>query len=399
MREKTLTPFAIARENLKRKPFRTFCGTAFVALLAFVLSGGSLLAFSLLSGISSMSNRLGADAMLTPKGYGQKLEGVILRGEPSGFYLDGELTRRLTAVNGIAEASAQLFIATMDSSHCAFPVQLIGYDPESDFVIAPWLLEHIPEGAGDGEIVIGSSIEAKKGDALRFFDTDYRVAGRLDKTGMGFDTSIFFNMKTARRTLRQYAKYSGAEIPDEEHAVSVVTVSLRKGHDPYKFYGDIRNLFRREGVDVVLTKRLISDISDGLNTLLTVVAILVAVLWVIAVSVLAILFAATLSERKREFGIYRALGASRRKLAHVILSESAIISSGGALAGSVLAIPFASSVGLALGMPSLHPSAETTALILGFSLAASFLTGTLASGYSAVSIGRLATAAILKEGE
>jgi hypothetical protein len=50
-------------------------------------------------------------------------------------------------------------------------------------------------------------------------------------------------------------------------------------------------------------------------------------------------------------------------------------------------------------MPSLRPPAETTALILGLSLAASFLTGALASGYSAVSIGRLATAAILKEGE
>ncbi|MDR2180606.1 MAG: ABC transporter permease, partial [Synergistaceae bacterium] len=337
MREQTFTPFAIARENLKRKPFRTFCEIAFVALLSFVLSNGSLLSFSLLNRISSMSNRLGADAMLTPKGYGQKLEGVILRGEPSGFYLSGELTGRLMKVEGISKASAQLFIATMDSSHCAFPVQLIGYAPEDDFVIAPWLQEQIPGGLRQGEIVIGNSIEAKKGDKLRFFNTDYPVAGQLDKTGTGFDTSIFFDMNTARHALKQYVKYSGAEIPDEEHAVSVITVNLDKGYDPYKFYGKIRGLFRQEGVEVVLPKRLISSISEGLNTLLFVIALLVLILWAIAVGVLAILFAVTLNERKREFGIYRALGSSRKKLAYIILSESAVISLKGALTGIVLA--------------------------------------------------------------
>ncbi|MDR1649325.1 MAG: FtsX-like permease family protein [Synergistaceae bacterium] len=399
MREQTFTPLAIARENLRRKPFRTFCGTALVALLSFVLSSGSLLAYNLLNGISSMSNRLGADAMLAPKGYGQKLEGVVLRGEPSGFYLDGELARRLMETEGISEASAQLFIATMDSSHCAFPVQLIGYAPESDFVIAPWLRESIPSGLGDGEIVIGNSIDGKKGDKIRFYDTDYRVAGRLDKTGMGFDTSIFFNMKTARRALKQYIKYTGAEVPDEDNAVSVVTVNLDKGYDPYKFYGKVRNLFRREGVEVVLSKRLISDISAGLNNLLAVVALLALILWAVAVGVLAILFTATLNERKREFGIYRALGSSRKKLAHVILSESAVISLRGALAGIALSIPFAPMADFALKMPSLRPSAGTAAFILGLCLAASFLTGTLASVYSAVSIGRLATAAILREGE
>jgi putative ABC transport system permease protein len=399
VQEQRFTPLAIARENLKRKPFRTFCEIVFVALLSFVLASGSLLAFSLVNGITSISNRLGADAMLAPKGYGQKLEGVILRGEPSTFYLDGELARKLMAAEGIAQASPQLFIATMDSSHCAFPVQLIGYAPENDFVIAPWLRERIPEGLKDGEIVIGNSVAAKKGDALRFFDTDYPVAGQLDKTGMGFDTTIFFNMKTARQALKQYIHYSGANVPDEDHAVSVITVNFDKGYDPFKFYGNIRNLFRREGVEVVLTQRLISDVSKGLNTLLSAIALLILVLWVIAVGALAILFAVTLNERKREFGIYRALGSSRRRLVNVVLSESAIISLKGALTGILLAIPFASLAGFALEMPSLQPSVGMTAFILSLCAAISFLTGTLASAYSAAGIGRLATDAILREGE
>ena len=98
------TPLEIARENLRRRPFRTFCMTTFVALLAFVLSGGSLLAFSL-----SRGNR---------------------------------------------KKSPQLFIATTDSQHCAFPVRLIGYVPKSDFVIEPWLQEQIPDDPKDGEASI-----------------------------------------------------------------------------------------------------------------------------------------------------------------------------------------------------------------------------------------------------
>jgi putative ABC transport system permease protein len=198
--------------------------------------------------------------------------------------------------------------------------------------------------------------------------------------------------------LKQYIKYSGAEIPDEDHAVSVVTVNFHKGYDPYKFYGEIRNAFRREGVEVVLTKKLISSISDGLNTLLAVIVTLMAILWAIAVGVLTILFAATLDERKREFGIYRALGSSRRKLAAIILAESTLISVKGAVAGILLTLPFAPLASFVLEMPFLRPPIGTTALILGLCLAVSLLTGTLASVYSATRIGRLATAAILKEG-
>ncbi|MDR1874017.1 MAG: ABC transporter permease [Synergistaceae bacterium] len=403
MREHTFSSFDIALENLRRKPFRTFCMTAFVALLAFVLSGGSLLAVSLLNGISSMSRRLGADALLVPGGYERRVEGALLRGEPSAFYLDGEVAQKLMRAKGVAQASPQLFIATMDSAHCAFPVQLIGYAPESDFVIAPWLKGQLSEGLQDGEIVIGSSIDAKAGTKLRFFSTDYRVRAQLERTGMGFDTTVFFNMKTARDTLKECIRYGGAQVADAERAVSVITVDLAEGVDPSAFSRNIRNRFREEGAEVILTKSLISNVTRGLNALLTFIAALALILWALAVGVLAILFAVTLNERKREFGIYRALGSTRKKLVHIVLSESAVISLGGALVGiallCLLAFSFAPLIRLTVDMPSLQPSAGTIALLLGLSLTVSLLTGALASSYSAAVIGKLATSAILREGE
>jgi putative ABC transport system permease protein len=238
---------------------------------------------------------------------------------------------------------------------------------------------------------------------LRFFDTDYRVAARLEKTGMGFDTTVFFNMTTARYALKQYIKYTGADIPNANNAISAITIDIAKGHDPFTFARKIRNTFRGENMEIVLTKSLISNISNGLDALLTLIATLGLTLWALAVGVLAILFAVTLNERKREFGIYRALGSTRKRLSAIVLSESTLVSSGGAITGiallCLLAFPFAPLISFSVEMPYLQPSRTTIALILSLCLGVSLLTGALASAYSAAIIGKLATSAILKEGE
>jgi putative ABC transport system permease protein len=89
MRKQTLTSFHIAKQNLKRKPFRAFCLITLVSLFSLVLSGGSLLALSLMKGSKSLSDRLGADALLVPHGYEHKIEGALLRGEPAVLNLSG----------------------------------------------------------------------------------------------------------------------------------------------------------------------------------------------------------------------------------------------------------------------------------------------------------------------
>jgi putative ABC transport system permease protein len=244
---------------------------------------------------------------------------------------------------------------------------------------------------------------AKAGDKLRFFDTDYLVKARLETTGMGFDTTVFFNMNTARHALRQYIKYSGADVPDEENAASIITANLADGGEPFDFARKIRDTFRREGVDIIMTKSMILNISSGLDALLTIIAVIAMILWALAVGVLAILFAVTLNERKREFGIYRVLGGTRWKLVSIVMSESAVVSLGGASIGIALlcflVFPFAPLINIAVEMPYLQPSGATVAIILALSLAVSFLTGALASAYSAFTIGRLATHAILGEGD
>jgi putative ABC transport system permease protein len=368
-------------------------------LLSFALSGGSLLAYSLQSGAKSMSERLGADALFVPVGYERKAEGALLRGEPSAFYFDGELAERLMKADGVLRASPQLFIASFNSVHCSFPAQLIGYDPETDFVIGPWLTRSIPGGPGPGEVVVGSDVNRKSGDDITFFGRAYRVAGKLDRTGMGFDTSIFLSMETARTTLSDYVSYAG-DAPDAEDVVSSITVDIKSGFEPSRFARDIREVFRNDLVSVVLTQTMLDGISKELGVFLAALTALMLFLWLLSVGVLAIIFTVSLNERRREFGIYRALGATRGKLYRIVLSESCAVSVAGAASGVLLlcflVLPFAPLISRSVDA-YLQPPPSAAALIVSSTLLASFLTGPLASLCSAAAVGRASTYAVMRE--
>ena len=338
-------------------------------------------------GMGRMSDRLGADAFIVPRGYGAKAEGALLRGEPSSFYLGPSALAMISEIKGFSRMSPQLFIASWDSSHCSFPVQLIGYDPATDFVVAPWIASSVPRSLAFGEVVIGSLIDAKEGDTLMFFSGSYPVAARLEKTGTGFDTSVFFNMETARATLKEYLRYSGEDI-NADHAVSVVTADIEDGIDPAALSREIRDSYLIEGIDIVRTQDIIGGISRNLRAFLTLVIVLMAVFWVLAAVVLAILFTAMLNERKKEFGIYMILGAPLSRVTTIIIIESSLISLMGALAGTfsfcLFVLPFRTLIDVSMVIPYVQPGVKTAALIIAAGFFLSFLAGPLASLRSAL---------------
>lgn len=113
MISRPLTTLCIARENLVQRPFRTVGLVLIVLVFSFLLFGGSILIESMRSGISSMSQRLGADLMIVPYGYEKQLQSTLLRGEPSSFYLDQALEQKIKQMDGIEKVSDQIFIASL----------------------------------------------------------------------------------------------------------------------------------------------------------------------------------------------------------------------------------------------------------------------------------------------
>ena len=197
---KKLTVIELAKQNLKRKPFRTVSLIVLTAVLAFSLFCGSFLVKSLNGGMQSLANRLGADIIVVPQGYDSKIESALLRGEPNSFYFKLEVVDRLKKIEGIERASPQLFVATLSAGCCSFPLQVIGIDFDSDFTIKPWLQQQVKLPLAQNQIVVGSNIVGNTHSEVKFFNQPFVIAGRLAKTGMGFDNSVFMTIENARNT-------------------------------------------------------------------------------------------------------------------------------------------------------------------------------------------------------
>jgi putative ABC transport system permease protein len=156
-------------------------------------------------------------------------------------------------------------------------------------------------------------------------------------------------------------------------------------------------------VDVLISQGIFARIAATLSGLVNYIHIFSVALWALAVVVLAAVFSGLVHERKKEFAILRILGATRKRLIGIVLSESSIAGIAGGVAGIALAslavFPFATLISEQLELPYLDaPLLNIIMLILG-SLLLSALAGPLASLYAALRISKAETYYTMREGE
>jgi len=406
MEAKPITTFYLIKSNLTAKPFRTAALAIVAAVLAFVLFGGSVLSDSLKNGFVSTEARLGADIAVVPLGSEADYQGIVLSGEPGRFYFDKSIEAQIAEVEGVAVTSSQFYITSVSADCCTAAVQIIGIDPETDFVTMPWITEVYGKGLRDGELIAGSGINCGSSCELKFFGETYPVTARLGKTATGMDNTVYGSRETVK-AIALSAKEAGTRLNldifdgDADSSVSSVLIKVEKGYDAQKVITGIRRA--ADGVGIVQSKSIFAGISNNLNVFTKIVGVISAVLWAVAALILAVLFSVTINGRKKEFAVLRTIGATRKKLAATVLGEALTVSVLGSAAGVILAamivFPFSTYIGDSLGLPYLTPKLPELLLILIVSLSLSVLAGTLAAVFSAVKISRAETYATLREGE
>ena len=398
---RSLSTLGIARRNVRRKPGRSACLIAAVLLLSFFLCAGSALFMGLSSGAESMANRLGADVMVVPEGYDPHVDSVLLSGEPSSFYLPGDVLELLRGVEGIARMSPQVFLATLRASCCSYPLQLIGVDFDTDFIIKPWLDGELRRALTDGEAVVGCRVVGEPGETLKFFGKELRIAGRLHQTGMGFDAAVFVTRPTIVALAREAERIFKHPLTSDDSLISAVMIKLESGHDSVATAQEINRRFNDRGIYALFSKKFVNNIGAGLAAVSWVLKGVGALVWLLAACVIALLFAVTLAERRREMGVLRALGASRGKLVCLVLGEALLESLWGASLGVLLAIAalatLASGLASALRMPFLLPSPLVLLLLTTGSLATAVLTGLISALSAALRAGRTDISAAMRE--
>ncbi len=400
---KPITIYCLAWRNLAQKPFRTTCLIIMTLLFSASLFGGSILTKNLNDGIAGMANRLGADILIVPYGYEKELEVALLRGEPSTFYLKADLAQKIEKIKGITAVSSQLFIASLSAGCCTSKLQLIGFEQSTDFVISPWMKQQLTARLHDNEVVVGSKILADVGDEITFFNHRFRVAAKMDSTGMGFDTSVFMTMDAAYNLMKTADLLSG-DVDHIRNYVSSIFIRVDHDYQPKEIVNQIMQKYAVEyNLDFVMTKVMISDIYKWLNSFSVIVYTLAAIFWLLAIVVIFIVYSSTINERKREVGILRILGASRNMLVKMLFIESFIISVIGAIIGIIFAAivlyAFSMLICQSLGLPCINTSfssAITYGLIV-FIL--TLIIAPLASSYSVLSITRTDSYQAYREGE
>lgn len=401
-KSRPLTTSNIAQFNLLGKIWVSAALVTIVAIISFALFGGAILSKSLSNGIKSFEARLGADIAVVPKNQTSAYRNVIISGEPTKFFLSDYIQQEVEQIEGVENATPQLYLSTLSDSCCSEPLQLIGIDFESDFATKAWISKSYNRKINDGELIIGSNIIEDSDNTLTFFNKKMPVAARLAKTATGMDNSIYASIATIRELAKEATKLgydlSGSNI---DNSISSVMVKVKPGYDVDIVCENIMN--NLQNVDVVKSNDMIETISRNMNFFSRIIAITTVALGILAAIILAIMFSININTRKKEFAVLRILGATRKKLMSIVMAESLIISVLGAIAGAIIAaisiLPFSSYIGAKMGLPFLLPSFLELAILLVISTIISIAIGPISAIYSALKISRAETYATMREGE
>lgn len=359
---KKLSSLSIALSNLSYKINRTLSMLLLTSLCAASVFACVVLFYGLKNGINTVQKRLGADLMIVPKGAEQKMQSVLISGEPNYFYMEKEIAEKISQIEGVEKVTSRFYLTSVSEDCCDFPVQIVGFEPETDFVISPWIEESFPpdskkfteEFYTEGCVVTGSNVLTQK-DGVRFFGKTHPVSGKLSKSGAGIDNAVFVSMNTLKEIYDDAKGRGFGFISDGKAGSKVSAVFVRLSEGAKADSTAVKITSRIPNVSVVKRDAVFSEISSSLDSVFFILKILVVSVTLFTVISLAIIFPLAISSRTAEFSILRILGAAHKKCAKILLYEALFISVAGGVSGIALArllvFPFCTAIDSALSVP------------------------------------------------
>ncbi len=380
----------VALKNLKRKLTRTWLLFAIVAVVSCTLFAATLFLKSINNSLRIGTYRLGADILVVPESAEQKAKAALLSGEPTTFLMDKSVLDQVKKVEGVKNATPQLFVKPTSFS-CCFNVDvfLVAFDPNTDFTVKPWLVKHLNGRLGINQIITGREIPVIVDDTIPFYGTNFQVAGTMEPTGMDFfDRSAFMSLDAAYMMAENSKTEAIQPLEIGRDKISTVLVQVSDEFTPDRVALKIEHDI--PGVKALLSDTVISTVRKQLSGLIHGIVMISGILWIIVLLIMAFAFYMIANERRREIGLLRAMGANRGHIAEIILTEASLLSvSGGAVGvalGFSLLISFKNLMLHYLKLPYLFPStAELVVLVVG-ALVFSLLTGLLSALLPSLSV-------------
>ncbi|MHC1708867.1 MAG: ABC transporter permease [Methanomassiliicoccales archaeon] len=313
---------------------RLFRNVATMACFAFV--AGTLLLTGLLvagaqSGVQAGVDRLGPDMIVVPMDPKATSDGVFMAGRPTDLFFNSVVQEGVRSTPGVLKVSPQAYVGSLSNvSWCPTQVQVIAFDPSTDFTLGPLITESYDRPIKDYEIIVGSSVLGELGSYLPMYGIVFTIAGRLETTGSAIDQSIYMTLDKAYSLSSEYSLAPG-EIVLDEGDISAVLVKIDGSYDldSVMYWITLSN----PGVLVFPMAGLGRELSDQLSITSQGLYLTVSMVVIVSLPLVVLISTMTVNERRREIGLMRAMGATQGFIFSIFFVEGIFLGLMGALVG------------------------------------------------------------------
>ncbi|MBI3023119.1 MAG: ABC transporter permease [Thaumarchaeota archaeon] len=385
----------LIRRDLRGRAFRTIASGTAVGVMVGALFVTLLLTTGANYSIEQARNKLGADVMVIPRGSAPSTQPFFtLVYTPTDSYMSSSETRNIAAVQGVKAATPQVFLAEFgqaggDVGQPVFNV-IIAIDPHNNFMLKSWLPANITNPLAGDTTILGADLppwDVIPGGG-RFFGVKLITQFRLAPTGTFMDRVVFVSMDTAARMQQWQARHPGVGDPSfiaplnvPQGAISAVFVKLNDGVNPdlaaQAISAQIPN------VQVFTFNSLVRSASTRFAGLLSQFSISGALVWGGAVLLVSATTSLAINERKAEFGLIRALGASKNFIRRLVTTQTIVVTgvagSMGVLGALVLFYSLYTRIITTLGVPYATPPVTQLGGLILLALLVSVFTGVVAA--------------------
>ncbi len=393
----------LALNNVMKRPLKSLIIVIIGMALTVAVFGTLLIDNSLETGLTSLRDRLGADIIVVPKDVNavNNYQSIVLNHDTDYFFFDESAMSELYSYSGVSKITKQLFLASANASCCTSKVEIIGYDPKTDFIVRPWINDKLSGSVKGNQVVVGSALNILPGEHVKFYDVDCTVVGKMEPTGTSYDFCAFAEMNTVKNLVKgsvakDLNKYKNV---DPDSIVSCVMLKVANERDIDTIASKIN--LTSSNFTALTNMSLTRSTAKNIEGMKSIFRALLSGVCALAVVTLFLLYFFVYNEREKDFAILKMLGIKR----HVLITTSLVEVIYQALVSTVLGVLVVLGISFVLGptmrewlsVPVLLPSIPRIVVYAVVTCLISMLSSIVSSVLYIINNSRVSISIALKE--
>ncbi len=392
--------------GLLRRRWQSTATILAVGLGVGLLFAAVLLQRGLQQGLELGRQRLGADLLVVPATAIVDPDRALFAGSPLNVYMDRGLGDKVKAIPGVRRTETQFFTQSLRLECCSVDteIRLVGIEAGVVSRLAAMSREGVPSLQSD-EVIVGGRLlggVGKRGSLVELLGGIFKVGFRLEPSGTALDYSILMPIDTARKIAgkSEALQFLWKEAGRPENLISAILVEVESEGDIPRIAEELERIGPVKVIRAGETFQRFKKLTDAFILVLAAAGAITAIGGIVY---LVSHFASVAWDRKGEWALYRALGASRSRTVAFVVGEAVVLSGSGAIVGLPLGYAFfcwgLSRLAAQNAFPFVPPSAELLAVAASLAVVLYVLVGIASAAVPAVKVARLEPALTMAQGD